>query len=220
MHIWAWIVKFVQDPTRMNFLLIPLFVIVTIISAAQVHFMAGPCLSSVRTRDVSIDQASLFGATTSISAQMYPFKSLPEFSIEPGVYYARKGYTQTAGGENFVFRIPYVGYHLAITYNITNHWQASCGGFINNHIERAESLIFQKDRYADREAGLMFSVRRQLHDFIGIIVRYDHGLSPILDYHHIDSYGNILDSGSDFRLSVITIGIELSTVHKLLLYNE
>lgn len=196
----------------MGSLILPaLFLIVSNKSYAQVSLMGGASYCNVRDNNLLENKKGIVAFQGGAAISVYPFKNLPNLSVENELLINRKGYQQNLD-QNYTFYFDYASWPILACYSPVRNFTINAG------VELSQLLFtnFKKGTrtYHDFDAGLVLGFSCFDEKWIGLYSRMTYGLVPMLNYYSFDESGNFTGEIHDLKNLCISVGIKINLYHE------
>lgn len=180
-------------------------------TVAQISFIVGANYCGIRNNNLLENQKPIFTYQFGYAIQYYPFKSLPNLSIQNELLFSQKGYQQDLD-KNYVFHFNYISLPVLLNYTPVSFLTINTGvefsGLLYTNIQEGTKT------YNNNDVGLVLGISCIEKHMISLYSRVTYGLIPMLNYYSIDKLGNFTGRIHDLRNICFTIGIKFN------FYNE
>lgn len=178
---------------------------------AQPSFMNGVSFSSVMNDHLLEDTEFKLNYQLGFSIRFYPFKNLPDLSLETEFFYNNKGYRQQLDS-TYKFRFSYFSVPVLVRYCVVKDVTVEAGvelsKLFSSNIRKWEST------YNDFDTGLILGLTFFEKRMISVYSRVTYGLIPMLDYYSFDKLGNFTGEIHDLRNLNLSLGIKIDLYHE------
>lgn len=194
-----------------------LLLIISNKSFAQVSLMGGANYCNVRDNNLLANKKGIGAFQGGAAIRVYPFKNLPNLSLENELLINRKGYQQDLD-KNYTFYFDYFSWPLLVCYSPVRNFTVSAG------VELSQLLFtnFKKgtSTYHDFDAGLVLGFSCFDEKWISLYSRMTYGLVPMLNYYSFDEMGNFTGEIHDLKNLCFSVGLKINLYHeKIHLYH-
>ena len=177
----------------------------------QSSLLGGLNISNMRNNDILENEKIGSGFHFGWALRYHPLKILPDFSIQNQIIYSRKGYRQVFE-KSYMFQFDYIAFPVLLNYSINKIISVNMGieisRLVRSNVENALRT------YNNLDFGFVIGFSCFDHKRISGYSEVTYGITPMLDYYIIDSYGNFTGEIHDLKNLCISFGVKLN------IYNE
>ncbi len=202
------------------FLLKAMFIVLLLLvynnATSQISIKDGMNCCNVRNNQLLQNQQPLFTFHTGFSARFYPFRNMPNLSIQHELLFNRKGYRQNLD-KHYIFQFSYVSFPTLLCYTPVEFLSISAGVEFSRLL--STNIREGTETYNRHDIGVILDISYFDNRRIGIYTRITYGLVPMLDYYAFDELGNFTDEIHDLKNICLSVGIIMKIHHaKIPLY--
>ena len=178
---------------------------------AQVSFLGGANYCYVRNNHLLENQEPVFAHHLGVAVRLYPFKNLPNLSVQNELLFNRKGYKQFLD-QKYLYQFNYISFPILLFYSPVKYFSLNGGVEISGLLYT--NLKKGTETYNNKDAGIVLGFSCFDNQMLSIYSRVTYGLVPMLDYYSFDKLGNFTGKIHDLKNISLSIGIKLN------FYNE
>lgn len=173
---------------------------------AQAYIYGGLHQNFVRTRKIegaTPIRSYHFGADFNVYSES---DTVNQF-ITYGIGFIEKGYDQSIGGENFVFRFRYATTQVTVSYLVLPF--LSVKGGVNGALLFHSNVYKWHKKYTPIDVGLIAGFNLFENRRVALCAQVNYGLLPMVIYYDIDPQGNFNDRLYELRNTSIMTGLKV-----------